>query len=98
METTIYNIDDITENKSILVACGIAKQVIEEFYFVKQREEEAICLLEQEKINAEIGTYPMGSGGVGKVKIMKDGSARIQIGYGTGRYNYALCIVINNNK
>jgi hypothetical protein len=36
----------------------------------------------------------MGSGGVGQVKVMQDGSIRVQISHGTGRWNYALVAVI----
>ncbi len=38
----------------------------------------------------KIESFPFGSGGVGQVKEMKSGKTRIQISYGTGRYNYAL--------
>lgn len=41
-----------------------------------------------------VAEYPMGSGGVGQYKQMADGSVRIQIGYGHGRYNYAYCVVL----
>lgn len=37
---------------------------------------------------------PMGSGGVLQEKIMRNGKKRIQIGYGHGRYNYALAVTI----
>lgn len=36
---------------------------------------------------------PMGSGGKGSVKIVS-GETRIQIGYGHGRYNYAMCVIL----
>ena len=38
---------------------------------------------------------PMGSGGVLQVKIMADGDVRIQIGYGKGKHNYAMCVVLD---
>ncbi len=48
---------------------------------------------------AELGystqELPMGSGGVLQVKEMRDGTVRVQIGYGHGRYNYAMCVVID---
>ena len=37
---------------------------------------------------------PMGSGGVGQYKEMKDGTLRVQIGYGHGKSNYAMCLVV----
>lgn len=39
-------------------------------------------------------TLPMGAGGVGSIRPMKDGDIRIQIGSGSGKYNYAPCIVL----
>jgi len=41
--------------------------------------------------------FYMGSGGVGQYKEMKDGTLRIQIGYGKGRNNKARCAVIKAN-
>ena len=42
-----------------------------------------------------IGTdiKPMGSGGVGQVRII-NGKIHIQIGYGKGQWNYAMCAII----
>lgn len=37
---------------------------------------------------------PMGSGGVGQIKIMATGEIRIQIGYATGKHNYAQVAVL----
>ncbi len=42
-----------------------------------------------------VNEYPMGSGGVGQVKVMSD-HIRIQIGYGHGKHNYAYAVVIPN--
>jgi len=36
----------------------------------------------------------MGSGGVMQVKEMSNGSKRIQIGYGVGKYNYAMAVIV----
>ena len=36
----------------------------------------------------------MGSGGVGQVKIMSD-EIRVQIGFGHGKYNYAMCVILS---
>lgn len=41
-----------------------------------------------------VESLPMGSGGVLQQKAMKDGSLRIQIGYGVTRYNYAQTVVL----
>ena len=37
---------------------------------------------------------PMGPGGVLQQKKMKDGSVRVQIGYGHGKYNYAMTVIL----
>ena len=37
---------------------------------------------------------PMGSGGVGQHKVMSNGTLRVQIGYGHGKHNYAMCVVV----
>lgn len=38
-------------------------------------------------------TFPMGSGGVGQVKIMSD-HIRIQVSYGVGKHNYATAVIV----
>lgn len=41
------------------------------------------------------GEYAMGSGGVGQVKYFpRLNETRIQIGYGHGKYNFAMCVVL----
>jgi len=47
------------------------------------------------ELGYDVQELPMGSGGVLQVKEMRDGTIRVQIGYGHGRYNYAMCVVIN---
>ena len=50
-----------------------------------------------EALNKEgytVQRVPMGSGGVGQVKEMSDGTTRIQIGYGVTRHNYAYAVII----
>ena len=42
-----------------------------------------------------VNEYPMGAGGVGQVKVLKD-HIRIQIGYGRSKHNYAYAVVIHN--
>lgn len=37
---------------------------------------------------------PMGSGGVGQIKQLKN-EFRFQITYGTGRYNYAYAVIVS---
>ena len=39
--------------------------------------------------------FPMGSGGVLQIRGMRDGTVRVQVGYGRGRYNYAMCVVLD---
>ncbi len=51
------------------------------------------------KIESEMGKicgeYAMGSGGVGQLKYLpRLNETRIQIGYGHGDYNYAMCAVL----
>ena len=41
----------------------------------------------------KVNRVPMGSGGVGQTKVMSD-HIRIQIGYGTGRHNYAQAVIL----
>lgn len=41
------------------------------------------------------GTYAMGSGGLFNTKKLKS-ETRIQASYGTGKHNYALCVVLEN--
>lgn len=40
---------------------------------------------------------PMGSGGVGQVKTTKS-EVRFQIGYGTGKHNYAMCAIFEKGQ
>lgn len=40
---------------------------------------------------------PMGSGGVLQRRNMRDGTARIQIGYGHGRNNYAMVVIMEHH-
>ena len=44
--------------------------------------------------DVELGFAAMGSGGVGQTKQMRDGSVRVQLSYGRGRYNYAHVAII----
>ena len=46
-------------------------------------------------INEKLGTgtcyeKAMGSGGVGQIKVLENGKIIIQIGYGVGKWNYAM--------
>jgi len=49
---------------------------------------------EIKKLGVRISCKSMGTGGVGQIKIMSDGSKRIQISAGWGRYNYAYVAII----
>ena len=44
------------------------------------------------KLGFEVKQLPMGCGGVLQKKKMNNGELRIQIGYGHGRYNYAMTL------
>lgn len=45
-----------------------------------------------------IETKAMGSGGVGQVKLTKRAQYRVQVSYGTGKYNYAYCVTLKSNE
>ena len=47
------------------------------------------------ELGYDVQELPMGSGGVLQVKEMANGDVRIQIGYGHGRSNYAMCVVLD---
>lgn len=47
------------------------------------------------ELGYEVQELAMGAGGVLQIKEMRDGTIRVQIGYGHGRYNYAMCVVID---
>lgn len=84
-----------TTNENVLGALYIAGLAIREFHFIKQREKHISHLAPEYNVkNFYFADLPMGSGGVGQVKEMKNGEVRIQIGYGRGVYNYARCMVI----
>lgn len=47
------------------------------------------------ELGTPVGEYAMGSGGVGQIKYFpRINETRIQIGCGHGRYNYAMCAII----
>ena len=49
------------------------------------------------ELGYDVQELPMGSGGVLQVKEIKDGTIRVQVGYGHGRYNYAMCVVLDKS-
>lgn len=63
------------------------KSVIESNHFVSDRVDEL------SRRGIETSTAPMGSGGRGQIKEMSSGKMRVQIGYGTGKHNYA-CVAL----
>ena len=67
---------------------------INNFYHIADRVEFLDEILSKSNIKYLFNELPMGSGGVGQIKEMKDGSIRFQIGYGHGRYNYATVLVV----
>lgn len=69
------------------VECAI--DIIVENHFVKNREQELKKLFGKDCVKE----LPMGSGGVGQLKILKS-EARLQIGHGHGKHNYAKTLVI----
>lgn len=65
------------------------KSVVENNHFVDDRVSKLT------EMGYDTQELPMGSGGLMQVKEMRDGTIRVQIGYGHGRYNYAMCVVID---
>jgi hypothetical protein len=59
-----------------------------------ERETIAVKIARKYPVNIYFVEKPMGSGGVGQIKEMKDNSIRVQISYGHGRNNYANCAII----
>lgn len=43
----------------------------------------------------DVQKLAMGSGGVGHIKIMQNGTVRVQISHGVGKYNYAWVVVLS---
>jgi hypothetical protein len=64
------------------------KKIISEERLIKNRVKRI------EGLGVACEERPMGSGGVGQTKETKD-EIRIQVGYGHGRHNYAMCAIIN---
>lgn len=87
--TTVWEQFDCLSEKAKR-AILIAKDAINNNRLIDNRIEEI-----EEKTNREfiITELPMGSGGVGQLKIMQS-EIRFQIGYGHGRNNYAQTLVI----
>lgn len=49
-----------------------------------------------DKLGYCVNCLPMGTGGVGQVKVMtRLNEIRIQVGYSVGRHNYAMCVVLD---
>lgn len=94
--TNVIGENGITEYGEFLISLPEKKQqllstisdIIYSERFVINRK------LELDRHDIRSDELPMGPGGVGQIKVMKDGSIRIQIGYGHGRYNYALVAII----
>lgn len=90
---TIHNIKEHTSNSDIILACKIAKEALKHSS-ISTRMDMLLGMIRAQGIKAREDIKPMGSGGVGQVKLMQDGTTRIQMGYGIGRYNYArVCII-----
>lgn len=66
-------------------------KIISDNRLIKDR----IKALEYSEWNVDI--FPMGSGGVGQVKEMSE-TIRVQIGYGTGKHNYAYAVEIPKSE
>lgn len=66
------------------------KTVINKYYFVNDRVNELT------KLGYYIKKCPMGSGGKGQIKYLRN-EIRVQIGYGTSEYNYAMCVILNKS-
>lgn len=51
-------------------------------------------ILQLEKLGFFIERVRMGSGGVNRAKKMRDGTTRVQISCGYGKYNYAYAVIL----
>jgi hypothetical protein len=69
-------------------AVSEVKAIIAKHKLVSDRENELI------KKGYTTMECPMGSGGTGQIKTLKN-EIRMQIGYGHGRYNYATCVIFS---
>lgn len=95
---TIHNIKEHTSDSDIILACKIAEEALKH-KSVDTRIDMLLGMVRAQGIKARESFKPMGSGGVGQVKLMQDGTARIQMGYGIGRHNYAkVCIIYKREE
>ena len=85
-------LDNATPNKNIMryseKRVAEVKKVIAKHRRVADRENELL------KKGYTIAEKPMGSGGTGKIKILKS-EIRMQIGYAHGKGNYAKCVIFS---
>ena len=72
---------------------SLVRAAIANNYFIKDREDSLSATLPAD-IEYWFDDKSMGSGGVGQVNEMKDGTVRFQIGYGRGKYNYARVLIV----
>jgi len=64
------------------------KKIIAKHRLIADRENEL------RKKGFNVAKKPMGSGGTGQIKTLKS-EIRMQIGYGSGRHNYAKCVIFS---
>lgn len=81
-----------TKEQKIQTIKNLVRTAIANNYFIKDREDKLGVALPADKYWFD--DKPMGSGGVGQVKEMKDGTVRFQIGYGRGKHNYARVLIV----
>lgn len=104
MKATIYSIEKPTDTRNIksqkfFAVAKEVRRVIGHYHYIKDREDELMKTIPSILGDGfSIETLPMGSGGVGQIKEMKDGTTRIQFGYGVSKHNYAKCLVVSIRK
>ena len=64
------------------------KKIIAKHRLVADRENEL------RKKGFKVAEKPMGPGGTGQIKTLKS-EIRMQIGHGSGKYNYAKCVIFS---
>jgi cysteine sulfinate desulfinase/cysteine desulfurase-like protein len=64
--------------------------VVKEHYYVKKRVKKL------EEMGYIVEERPMGSGGLLQVRYLKK-EIRVQIGFGRGEYNYAMCVIVKRS-
>ena len=92
---TLVKVDDF---EYVMNSCktGVLDHTVIEKVIDARLVSDRCSIAKDYELNVE--ELPMGSGGVGQFKVMADGTLRVQIGYGKGKYNYAMCVVVQPDQ